>query len=35
MSEALAGLPAMRVIFSQPIEMRVNEMVAGIRADWA
>ncbi len=29
----LAGLPAMRTIFTQPIEMRVNEMVAGIRSD--
>ncbi|TAH39489.1 MAG: efflux RND transporter permease subunit [Planctomycetota bacterium] len=28
-----AGLPGMRAIFTQPIEMRVNEMVAGIRAD--
>jgi cobalt-zinc-cadmium resistance protein CzcA len=33
MSEELSGLPGMRMIFSQPIEMRVNEMVAGIRAD--
>jgi cobalt-zinc-cadmium resistance protein CzcA len=30
---ALEGLPGMRTIFSQPIEMRVNEMVAGIRSD--
>ncbi|MHC4477464.1 MAG: efflux RND transporter permease subunit [Planctomycetota bacterium] len=29
----LAGMPAMRTIFTQPIEMRVNEMVAGIRSD--
>jgi len=29
----LAGMPAMRTIFTQPIEMRVNEMVAGIRTD--
>jgi cobalt-zinc-cadmium resistance protein CzcA len=33
MSEDLAGLPGMRMVFAQPIEMRVNEMVAGIRAD--
>lgn len=33
MSEELSGMPGMRMIFSQPIEMRVNEMVAGIRAD--
>jgi cobalt-zinc-cadmium resistance protein CzcA len=33
MDEALEGMPGMRAVFSQPIEMRVNEMVAGIRAD--
>jgi cobalt-zinc-cadmium resistance protein CzcA len=33
MEAALAGMPAMRTIFTQPIEMRVNEMVAGIRSD--
>jgi len=33
MEEAVAELPGMRVVFTQPIEMRVNEMVAGIRAD--
>ncbi len=33
MSETLAGMPGMRTIFTQPIEMRVNEMIAGIRAD--
>ena len=33
MSKALDGMPGMRSIFTQPIEMRVNEMVAGIRAD--
>ena len=33
MEAALAGLPAMRTVFTQPIEMRVNEMVAGIRSD--
>jgi len=30
---ALAGVPGMRLVFSQPIEMRMNELVAGIRAD--
>jgi cobalt-zinc-cadmium resistance protein CzcA len=29
----LSILPAMRMIFTQPIEMRVNEMVAGVRSD--
>ena len=33
MEADLAGLPGMRMVFTQPIEMRVNEMVAGIRAD--
>ncbi|MGK4008346.1 CusA/CzcA family heavy metal efflux RND transporter [Sorangium sp. So ce1036] len=33
MEAELAGMPGMRVIYTQPIEMRVNEMVAGIRAD--
>jgi cobalt-zinc-cadmium resistance protein CzcA len=33
MQEALSSLPGMRMIFTQPIEMRVNEMIAGIRAD--
>jgi cobalt-zinc-cadmium resistance protein CzcA len=33
MAEDLSSLPGMRMIFTQPIEMRVNEMVAGIRAD--
>jgi cobalt-zinc-cadmium resistance protein CzcA len=31
--EGLSGLPGTRLSFSQPIEMRVNEMVAGVRAD--
>ena len=31
--EELSALPGMRMVFTQPIEMRVNEMVAGIRAD--
>jgi heavy metal efflux system protein len=33
MSEELSSLPGMRMVFTQPIEMRVNEMNAGIRAD--
>ena len=33
MQAELAALPGMRAGITQPIEMRVNEMVAGIRAD--
>lgn len=33
MSATLEGMPGMRSIFTQPIEMRMNEMIAGIRAD--
>ncbi len=33
MEARLATMPAMRSIFTQPIELRVNEMVAGIRSD--
>ncbi|ABS26584.1 efflux RND transporter permease subunit [Anaeromyxobacter sp. Fw109-5] len=33
MQEALASLPGMRLSFLQPIEMRVNEMIAGVRGD--
>lgn len=33
MEVELAGLPGMNQVFTQPIEMRVNEMVAGVRAD--
>ena len=33
MQDELEGVPGMRMIFTQPIEMRVNEMLAGIRAD--
>ena len=33
MEERLGGLPGMRMVYTQPIEMRVNEMVAGIRSD--
>ncbi len=31
--EELSGLPGTRMVFTQPIEMRVNEMIAGIRTD--
>jgi cobalt-zinc-cadmium resistance protein CzcA len=31
--QELSGLPGMRMVFTQPIEMRVNEMIAGIRTD--
>ena len=33
MAEVTENLPGMRAVYSQPIEMRINEMVAGIRAD--
>jgi heavy metal efflux system protein len=33
MAAALEGMPGMRSVFTQPIEMRVNEMLAGVRAD--
>lgn len=33
MEKELKSLPGMRMIFTQPIEMRVNEMIAGIRSD--
>jgi len=33
MEGELGAMPAMRAVFTQPIEMRVNEMVAGIRSD--
>jgi cobalt-zinc-cadmium resistance protein CzcA len=33
MRRELSGLPGMRMIFTQPIEMRINEMIAGIRTD--
>jgi cobalt-zinc-cadmium resistance protein CzcA len=33
MQAELQDLPGMRTVFTQPIEMRVNEMVAGVRAD--
>src|SRR3954462_4314134 len=33
MAAETKGLPGMRAVYTQPIEMRINEMVAGIRAD--
>ncbi|MHB8764598.1 MAG: efflux RND transporter permease subunit [Deferrisomatales bacterium] len=33
MQQELSVLPGMKAIYTQPIEMRVNEMIAGIRAD--
>lgn len=33
MDDELADLPGQNRIFTQPIEMRVNEMIAGIRSD--
>ncbi len=35
MSEALSKIPGLVVSFSQPIELRVNELVAGVRSDLA
>ena len=35
MSAALAKIPGMVVSFSQPIELRVNELIAGVRSDLA
>jgi heavy metal efflux system protein len=31
--KALRGMPGQRLAYSQPIEMRINEMVSGVRAD--
>ncbi len=33
MQEELANLPGLNMVFTQPIEMRLNEMVSGIRTD--
>ncbi|MDF1663930.1 MAG: CusA/CzcA family heavy metal efflux RND transporter [Planctomycetota bacterium] len=33
MRQEFDGLPGMRMLYTQPIEMRVNEMIAGIRGD--
>lgn len=35
MSEVLEGIPGMVFSFSQPIELRVNELIAGVRSDLA
>jgi cobalt-zinc-cadmium resistance protein CzcA len=35
MEKALSTMPGMNFSFSQPIEMRVNEMIAGVRGDLA
>jgi cobalt-zinc-cadmium resistance protein CzcA len=35
MEARLSSFPGMRAVFTQPIEMRVNEMVAGVRSDVA
>jgi cobalt-zinc-cadmium resistance protein CzcA len=34
-NEQLRDLPGQRIVFSQPIEMRINEMISGVRADVA
>jgi len=33
MERTLSVLPGMNLVFTQPIEMRINEMVAGVRSD--
>ena len=33
LDKALRDLPGQRLAYSQPIEMRINEMVSGVRAD--
>ncbi|MDQ8180376.1 CusA/CzcA family heavy metal efflux RND transporter [Pelagicoccus sp. SDUM812005] len=33
MQAAVADLPGLNIVFTQPIEMRLNEMVSGIRSD--
>ena len=33
MAQVLEVFPGTRVVFTQPIEMRMNEMIAGVRAD--
>ncbi|MBI3117666.1 MAG: efflux RND transporter permease subunit, partial [Candidatus Hydrogenedentes bacterium] len=33
MESALAGLPGQNPVFTQPIEMRMNELISGIRSD--
>jgi cobalt-zinc-cadmium resistance protein CzcA len=34
-NEELRRLPGQRIAFSQPIEMRINEMISGVRSDLA
>jgi cobalt-zinc-cadmium resistance protein CzcA len=33
MKAEMEGMPGMQMLFTQPIEQRINEMIAGIRAD--
>ncbi|MBM4395447.1 MAG: efflux RND transporter permease subunit [Deltaproteobacteria bacterium] len=33
MAAALSEMPGMKLVFTQPIEMRANEMIAGVRTD--
>src|SRR5699024_3841032 len=33
MQEELGDLPGLNMVFTQPIEMRLNEMISGIRSD--
>ncbi len=33
MKQIVAGMPGMAMLFTQPIEQRINEMIAGIRGD--
>ncbi|MBI3838175.1 MAG: efflux RND transporter permease subunit [Planctomycetia bacterium] len=33
MKELVEGMPGMQMLFTQPIEQRINEMIAGIRGD--
>lgn len=35
MARELRDLPGQRIVFTQPIEMRMNEMIAGVRGDVA
>jgi cobalt-zinc-cadmium resistance protein CzcA len=35
MAADLSSMPGMRMVFTQPIEMRMNEMIAGARSDLA
>lgn len=35
MQDELSSMPGMNLVFAQPIEMRLNEMVAGVRSDLA